>query len=115
LRERVRERVKMNLINKGINKFGKLIVASFFLMGIGLIAFLLTPLLYGLWGIDSDIPGMLVVFLGLILFIVGWILNRKPRKGVRIALIAVASVLSLPILSFIVATIYYLITGQSLG
>ena len=100
----------MNLIEKGVNKFGKLGVASFFLMGIGLIAFLLTPLLYGLWGIDSDLPGMLVVFLGLVLFIVGWIINRKPRKGVLIALIVTASLLSLPILFTIASIIYYLIT-----
>jgi hypothetical protein len=105
----------MNLINKGVNKFGKLIVASFFLMGIGVLAFLLTPLLYGLWGIDSDIPGMLIVFLGLVLFIVGWILNRKPGKGVKIALIVLASLLSIPLLMFIVTTIIYLITGEPLG
>jgi membrane protease YdiL (CAAX protease family) len=105
----------MNIIEKGVNKFGKLIVASFFLMGIGLILFLLTPLLYGLWGIDSDIPGMLIVILGLVLFIVGWILNRKPRKGVKIALIVLASLFSIPLLMFIVTTIIYLITGQPLG
>jgi drug/metabolite transporter (DMT)-like permease len=105
----------MNIIQKGVNKYGKLIVASFFLMGIGLIAFLLTPLLLTLWNIDSDIPGVLVVFLGLVLFIVGWILNRKPRKGVLIALIVTASVLSLPILSLIVSLIYFLITRQPLG
>ncbi|MCJ7514540.1 MAG: hypothetical protein MUO89_01020 [Dehalococcoidia bacterium] len=105
----------MNIIDKGVKKFGKLIVASFFLMGIGLIAFLLTPLLYGLWGIDSDLPGMLIVILGLVLFIVGWIRNKKPGKVALVVLIVLASVLSLPILMFIVTTIYYLITGQPLG
>jgi len=105
----------MNIINRGVQKFGKLIVASFFIMGIGLIAFLLTPLFYGLWGIDTDLPGMLIVFLGLVLFIVGWILNRKPRKSVKILLIVLASLLSIPLLMFIVTTIIYLITGQPLG
>ena len=105
----------MNLIQKGVNTFGKLIVASFFLMGIGLILFLLTPLLYTQWGIDSDLPGMLIVILGLVLFIVGWILNRKPRKPILILLIVLASILSLPLLSFFVTLIYYLITGQPLG
>jgi hypothetical protein len=61
----------LNLIDRGVKRFGKLIVASFFLMGIGLIAFLLTPVLYGLWEIDSDLPGVLVIDLGLLLFIVG--------------------------------------------
>jgi len=105
----------MNVIDRGIKKFGKLIVASFFLMGIGVIAFLLTPLLYGLWGIDSDLPGLLIVIVGLVLFIVGWIRNKKPGKVARIALIVVASVLSLPILSLIVSLIYYLITRKPLG
>ena len=84
-------------------------------MGIGVIAFLLTPLLYGLWGIDSDLPGLLIVIVGLVLFIVGWIRNKKPGKVARIALIVVASVLSLPILSLIVSLIYYLITRKPLG
>ncbi len=105
----------MNLIEKGVNKFGKMIVASFFIMGIGLIIFLLTWPLYTLWGIDTDIPGVLLVFLGLILFIVGWIINRKPGRAVKIILIVLASLLSLPLLMFIVTTIIYLITGKPLG
>jgi hypothetical protein len=105
----------MNIIDRGIKRFGKLTVASFFLMGIGVIAFLLTPLLYGLWGIDSDLPGVLIVDIGLVLFIVGWIRRKKPGKVALIALIILASVLSLPILMFIVTTIYYLITGEPLG
>jgi hypothetical protein len=39
-----------------VRRFGKLITASFFLMGIGLIVFLLTPL-FLLWDIDTDILG----------------------------------------------------------
>ena len=105
----------MNLIQKGVQKFGKLIIASFFIMGIGLIVFLMTWPLYTLWGIDTDIPGMLIIFLGLVLFIVGWILNRKPGKAVKITLIVLASLLSIPLLMFIVTTIIYLITGQPLG
>jgi hypothetical protein len=106
--------VKMNLIKKGTNRFGKLGVASFFLMGIGVIAFLLTPLLYGLWGIDSDLPGVLVVILGLVLFLVALIL-RKPTRTRRIIYIVLASILSLPLLFTIGTLIYYLITGQPVG
>jgi hypothetical protein len=105
----------MNLIQKGINRFGNLIVASFFVMGIGLILFLLTPLFLWLWEMDTDIVGMLIVFLGLVIFIIGWILKKKPGKGVKIALIVTASLLSIPLLMFIVTTIIYLITGQPLG
>jgi len=105
----------MNIWSRGINKFGKLGIASFFLMGIGLIAFLSTPLFYGLWGIDTDLPGVLVVFLGVVLFIVSWIIKRKPRKLVLIALIVTASLLSIPILITIASLIYFLITRQPLG
>jgi hypothetical protein len=105
----------MNLIEKGINKFGKLGVASFFLMGIGLLAFLLTPIFYGFWGIDTDLPGLLIVILGLVLFIVGWILKKKPRKRVKIALIVLASILSIPLLEAVVTTIIFLITGKPVG
>ena len=103
------------MINKGVKRFGKLIVASFFLMGIGLILFLLTPLLYGRWGIDSDLPGVLIIILGLVLFIVGLIRSKKPGGVKLVLLIVLASVLSLPILMLIVTTIYYLITGRPLG
>jgi hypothetical protein len=106
--------IEVNVIAKGVNKFGKLIIASFFLMGIGLVVFLLTPLLYGLWGIDSDLPGMLVVILGLVLFLVGLIL-RKPGRIKRIIYIVLASILSLPLLMTIATSIYYLVTGEPLG
>ena len=105
----------MNVIDRAVKRFGKLRVASFFLMGIGLIAFLLTPLLYGLWGIDSDLPGVLIIDLGVVLFIVGLIRNKKPGRVKLIALIVLASVLSIPILMLIVTSIYYLITGKPLG
>jgi hypothetical protein len=102
-------------MNRLINRFGKLTVASFFLMGIGVIAFLLTPLLYGLWGIDSDLPGLLIIDVGLVIFIIGLIRRKKPGRVKLIALIVLASVLSLPILFLIVSLIYYLITRKSLG
>jgi hypothetical protein len=105
----------VNIIDRGVKRFGKLVVASFFLMGIGLILFLLTPLLYGRWGIDSDLPGVLIIDIGLVLLIVGLIRNKKPSRVKLIILIVVASVLSLPILSLIVTSIYYLITGKPLG
>jgi hypothetical protein len=105
----------MNVIERGVNRFGKLVVASFFLMGIGLILFLLTPLLYGRWGIDSDLPGVLIIDIGLVLLIVGLIRNKKPGRVKLIILIIVASVLSLPILSLIVSLVYYLVMGKPLG
>jgi uncharacterized membrane protein len=105
----------MNVIDRAVNRFGKLRVASFFLMGIGLILFLLTPLFLWLWEMDTDLIGLLIVILGLVLFIVGLIRNKKPGGVKLVLLIVLASVLSLPILFLIVTTIYYLITGKPLG
>ena len=96
-------------------RFGKLITASFFVMGIGIIAFLLTPILYGLWGIDTDLIGLIILTTGLAICIIG-IIRRKKSHGWKLAiLIIVAAVLLLPVLSLIASLIYYLITGKPLG
>jgi hypothetical protein len=98
-----------------VERFGKLITASFFVMAIGVIAFLLTPLLYGLWGIDSDLPGVLIVCIGLAVCIIGIIRVKKLHGWKLITLAILTTVLFLPILSLIVSLIYYLITGKELG
>ncbi len=98
-----------------VERFGKLITASFIVMGIGVIAFLLTPLLYGLWGIDSDLPGVLILCIGLVICLIG-IIRRKRLHGWKLVVLAILiAVLCLPILSLIVSLIYYLITGKPLG
>jgi len=98
-----------------VEKFGKLITASFFVMGIGVITFLLTPLLYGLWGIDSDLPGVLIVDIGLVILIIG-IIRRKKLHGWKLVVLTIlVAVLCLPILSLFASLIYYLITGKPLG
>ena len=97
-----------------VERFGKLITASFIVMGIGVIAFLLTPLLYGLWGIDSDLPGVLILCIGLVICLIG-IIRRKKLHGWKLVVLAIlAAVLCLPILLLIVSLIYYLITGKPL-
>ena len=98
-----------------VERFGKLITASFFVMGIGVTAFLLTPLLYGLWGIDSDLPGVIIVCIGLAICIIGIIRIKKLHGWKLIVLAILAAVLLLPTLSLIVSLIYYLITGKELG
>ena len=35
-----------------VDRFGKLITASFFVMALGILLFVLTPLFYGKWGIQ---------------------------------------------------------------
>ena len=102
-------------MRKMIKRFGKLITASFFIMGIGIIVFILSLPLYIYYNIDTDILGFSIVLIGLVIFIIG-LIRRKKLSRVKLALlITLASVLSIPILSLIVIVIYYLITGKELG
>ena len=102
-------------MRKMINRFGKLITASFFVIGIGIIVFLLSLPLYIFYNIDTDILGFSIVLIGLVILIVGVIRRKKPT-GIKLALlITLASVLSIPILSGVASLVYYLITGKELG
>jgi predicted membrane channel-forming protein YqfA (hemolysin III family) len=66
-----------------VRKFGKYNVATFVIMGVGLITFLLTPLLLWLFDIDSDVLGFLIFLIGLVMWIVGLII-RKFRSNKRV-------------------------------
>ncbi|OGN93172.1 MAG: hypothetical protein A2Z75_00045 [Chloroflexi bacterium RBG_13_50_10] len=102
-------------MRKMISRFGKLITASFFVMGIGVIVFILSFPLYVFYNIDTDIIGFTIVLIGLVIFIIG-IIRRKKPTGIKLALlITLASVLSIPILSGVASLVYYLITGKELG
>ena len=95
--------------------FGKLITASFFVMALGILLFVLTPLFYGKWGIDTDLVGLLIFTMGLAICIIG-ITRRKKLHGWKlVVLIILAAILLLPIVPLIVSLIYYLITGKPLG
>jgi len=98
-----------------VNKFGKLITASFFVMALGILLFLLTPLLYGNFGIDTDIIGLVVFTTGLAICILGIIYRKKLKGWKLIALAIVAALLFLNLLSLIISVIYWLITGKPLG
>ena len=67
------EEVEMNRL---VSKFGKYNVAAFIIMGVGVILFLLTPLLLWLWDFDSDVSGLLIFVIGLLMWIVGLIVRR---------------------------------------
>ena len=102
-------------MRKMIERFGKLITASFFVIGIGIIVFILSIPLNIYYNIDTDIFGFSIVLIGLVIFIIGLIRRKKP-SGVKLALlITLASILSIPILSLVASVIYYLITGKELG
>ena len=98
-----------------VGRFGKLITASFFVMAIGIIVFLLTIPLYANFGIDTDIIGLVIFTVGLAICVIG-IIRRKKLHGWKLVVLAIlAAVLLLPILPLIVSLIYYLITGKPLG
>ena len=98
-----------------IERFGKLITASFFVMALGILLFVLTPLFYGKWGIDTDLVGLLIFTVGLAICIIG-IIRKKKLHGLKLIVLAVlAAVLLLPLLPLIASLVYYLITGKSLG
>ena len=102
-------------MKKIVEKFGKLITASFFIMAIGLVTFLLVFPLYHYFGIDTDIIGLIIITIGLVILLIGIIRRYKPHGFWFVVLVILASLLSIPTLSLIVSTIYYLITGKPLG
>ena len=95
-----------------VNRFGKLITASFFVMGIGIVVFALVFPLYAYFGIDTDIIGLIIFTTGLAICIIGIILRKKIHGWKLVVLAIIAAALCLPILSLIVTTIMFLITGK---
>jgi len=98
-----------------VKRFGKLITASFIIMAVGVVTFLLVIPLYGYFGIDTDIIGLLILEIGLVIFIIG-IIRWKKLKGFKLVALAVlVSILAIPVLITVVSLIYFLITGKPLG
>ncbi len=98
-----------------VARFGKLITASFFVMAIGIVVFLLTIPLYAAFGIDTDIVGLTIYAVGLAICIIG-IIRRKKLHGWKLVVLAVAAgVLLLPVIPLIVSLVYFMITGEELG
>jgi len=102
-------------MKKMIKRFGKLITASFIVIGTGIIVFILSLPLYIYCNIDTDILGFEIVLIGLAIYIIG-LIRRKKRSRVKLALlVTLVSILSIPILILIGGLIYYSITGKPLG
>ena len=79
-------------MKKMIKKFGKLITASFIVMGVGLVTFLSTPI-WLQFGIDTDIPGFFIILIGLEIYIIGLI--RRKNLG-RVKLVALITLVFSP-------------------
>lgn len=98
-----------------VEKLGKLITVSFFIMALGILLFLLTPLFYGNWGIDTDLIGLLIFITGLAIFISG-IIQKKRLRGWKLMVLSIlAGMLLLPLIALFVSLIYFFITGKPLG
>ncbi|MFC1970697.1 hypothetical protein ACFLV0_02000 [Chloroflexota bacterium] len=63
-------------MKKLVGKFGKYNVATFIIMAIGILLFLLTHLLLWLFDFDSDILGVLIFLIGLVMWVVGFIVRK---------------------------------------
>ena len=59
-----------------VGRFGKYNVIAFIIMGVGLVLFLLTPVLIWLFDFDSDILGALIFLVGLIMWVVRLIFRK---------------------------------------
>ena len=92
-------------MKKMIKKFGKLITASFIIMGVGLVTFLSNPI-WLQFGIDTDIFGFFIILIGLDIFGIGLIRRKNPGRVRLAALITLVSVLSIAILTFVVGMIF---------
>jgi hypothetical protein len=103
------------MMKRLVDKFGKLITASFFIMAVGIVTFLLVIPLYHFFGIDTDIVGLLILDLGIVICMIGVIRRYKPH-GLWLAAMAILTlILSTPILFLVISLVYYLITGKPLG
>ena len=88
-----------------VEKFGKLITASFIIMGVGLVTFLSTPI-WLQFGMDTDLLGLFIILIGLVIYIIGLIRRKNLGRVKLVALITLCSVLSMAILIFVVALIF---------
>lgn len=68
-------------MKKLVEKFGKYNLATYIIMVVGAILFLLTPLFIRLFDFDSDILGLLIFLIGLAMFIVGLIIRSLIKKS----------------------------------
>ena len=91
-----------------IKEFRKLKMASFIVMGVGLVTFLSAPI-WLQFGIDTDILGFFVFLIGLLIYIIynlKLIYSKNLGRLQLLARITLVSVLSFVILMFVVGLIF---------
>jgi hypothetical protein len=102
-------------MNRMIKKFGKLITASFIIMGVGIVTLPLVIPMYTLFDIDTDWFSVFIFLAGAITCIVGLIRRKSFNRILLVALLVLVSIMCMPILFGVVAMICYFITGKELG
>ena len=78
-------------MNRLVKKLGKCNIATFIIMGVGVVLFLLAPTGWGV-GWDSDILGFFLFVIGLLMLVVGLIVGRVRSnfwKGIVFGVIAI--------------------------
>ena len=98
-----------------VKRFGKLITASFIVIAIGVIVFIISLPLYIYAGIDTDIFGFIIFSIGLAVLVIGVIRRYKPGGWKLAGMILLAGMLLLPLVSLAVSFVYYLMAGRALG
>jgi len=63
-----------------VGKYRKYDVATFIIMIVGVVLFLLTPLFIRLFHFDSDVFGLLIFLIGFVMFVVGVIVRVIIRR-----------------------------------
>ena len=95
-----------------VERFGKLITASFIVMAIGIITFLLVFPLYHFFEIDIDIIGLTILTTGLAILLIGIIHRKKLHGWKRIILAIIAAIFCIPMVMLVFTELYTLITGK---
>jgi hypothetical protein len=67
-------------MEKPAGKYRKYDIATFIIMIVGVILFLLTPLLIRWFEFDSDVLGLLIFLIGLVMCVVGLIIRFIIKK-----------------------------------
>ena len=60
-----------------MKKLGNLVIAAIIIMGVGLILFVLTPLFISLFDFDTDIIGLLIFVVGVIMLFLGLVTRKR--------------------------------------
>ncbi len=71
----------MTTINSTVGKMSRWAIVPIIVMIIGIALFLLTPFFIRYLNFDSDIPGVLVLLVGILLYVAGLIVRAVKKRA----------------------------------